>query len=187
MMMFGIGYIRSKEEWWFFLANAVSAFNAGNCIACLWTARHRWPSNTWFSMNCYRYQALLMSCANHHHHTPLISTPTSPSPSNQPTLALQTLLNLPYDNHTTSTVSIHVTVFNYRKEPFPSNCISESFQTNNKVWKDLIFWRCEHKFIWSLISDILYLSFESINLFWGHDHVDCMSLSGGAYLAVAMM
>ena len=49
-----------KEEWGFLLVDATNAFNVGNRIACLWTARYHWPSGARFSFNCYRHQALLL-------------------------------------------------------------------------------------------------------------------------------
>ena len=50
--------MQDKEEWGFLLVDAANAFNANNRIACLWTARHYWPSSVRFSFNCYRHQVL---------------------------------------------------------------------------------------------------------------------------------
>ena len=54
----------NEEGYVLLLVNTAYMLNAGNHIICLWTVRHRWPSDARFIMNCYRHQSLLMVCIN---------------------------------------------------------------------------------------------------------------------------
>ena len=49
-----------EDECLFLPVDAENAFNAGNCVSCLWTVCHQWPSSAQFRCNCYSHQLILM-------------------------------------------------------------------------------------------------------------------------------